>query len=338
MTAPQPRDSSDGRPPGGSPRPVKELRFAVVGAYVLDCFVETPRMPGWGEEYEARSVRTSPGGKAFNQAIALARLGGQVAAVGVVGEDGPGRDIQSALIREGVTTTGVEVRPDVSSAVCVCFVGDDGDSSIVWHIDDDVAVTPATVGNAARLITGADAVLITYEMSHGSVSAAIETTRDSEAMVIVQPAPPFPDAVANHALPWDLVDVLVANEAEAWSLLDDHADDRHPLTADLAKAVAVKVGVSTVVVTLGKDGCVLHHDQVSHHHPAYATHAVDATGAGDAFVASFAAGLAAGSPMTETIQLAQSAASWAVRNRGGYAAMPGSDQLATPSARRASSS
>ena len=72
-------------------RPIEELRFVVVGAYVADCFVNVPRLPAWGQEYEARSIRTSPGGKALNQAVALARLGAQVTAVGAVGDDGLGR-------------------------------------------------------------------------------------------------------------------------------------------------------------------------------------------------------------------------------------------------------
>jgi ribokinase len=74
----------------GARRPIGELRFVVVGAYVADCFVDTPRLPAWGETYQARSIRTSPGGKALNQAVALARLGAQVTAVGAVGDDGWG--------------------------------------------------------------------------------------------------------------------------------------------------------------------------------------------------------------------------------------------------------
>jgi sugar/nucleoside kinase (ribokinase family) len=85
-------------------RGINELRFVVIGAYVADCFVAAPRLPRWGEEYEVRSIQTSPGGKALNQAVALARLGAHVTAIGAVGEDGLGRDIMSALTREGIET------------------------------------------------------------------------------------------------------------------------------------------------------------------------------------------------------------------------------------------
>src|SRR6266567_4545203 len=133
-------------------RPIEELRFVVVGAYVADCFVNTAHLPAWGHEYEARSIRTSPGGKALNQAVALARLGARVAAVGAVGDDGLGRDILAALRRERVEVGGVQVRPKVASAICVCFVGDDGETSFVWRVGDDVAVTPETVRAAAGAV------------------------------------------------------------------------------------------------------------------------------------------------------------------------------------------
>jgi ribokinase len=90
--------------PETASRDLGEMRFAVVGAYVADCLVTAPRLPQWGEVYQARSIRTSPGGKGLNQAVALARLGAHVCAVGVVGDDGLGRDIVSALAREGIET------------------------------------------------------------------------------------------------------------------------------------------------------------------------------------------------------------------------------------------
>jgi hypothetical protein len=58
-------------------RPIEDLRFVVVGAYVADCIVRTPRMPVWGEEYEARSI---------------------------------GHDVLAALAREGIDASGVQRR------------------------------------------------------------------------------------------------------------------------------------------------------------------------------------------------------------------------------------
>lgn len=297
------------------------LRFVVIGAYVMDCFVRTPRLPGWGEEYEVRSIRTTPGGKALNQAVALARLGAQVTAVGVVGDDGPGADILAALARERIDPSGVERRADAATAVCICLVGDTGERAIAWHIDDDVAVTPGTVRRAETAVQLADAVLITFEMQVESVREAICAGRRLGARVVVQPAPPHSDPAGAQALPWDQVDVLVPNEAEARALLASGAAGDLP-AVDLAAALATDLGVPAVVVTLGASGCVSHAAGVSRQYPAPDVVAVDTTGASDAFTAVLAAHLTAGATPAHAIEAAQAAAAWAVQRAGGHESMP----------------
>jgi ribokinase len=284
-------------------------------------------MPVWGEEYEARSVRTSPGGKALNQAVALARLGAQVTAVGAVGDDGVGRDILAALTREGVDVTSVQSRANVSSAICVCFVGDRGENSIVWHIDDDVAITPDTVRSAAPAIHQADAVLITFELPPESIREAINAASDSGTLVLVQPAPPLADRSAAALLPWDLADVVVSNEAEARALLEAGQSGREFPADELAGALAAELGVPMVVVTLGEFGCVAHSERATRRYPVEKVEAVDATGAGDAFMATFTANLVGGAPVPDAIHAAQSSAAWAVRHSGGLEAMPESPRI-----------
>jgi sugar/nucleoside kinase (ribokinase family) len=84
------------------------------------------------------------------EAIGQLLTAAQVSAVGVVGDDGVGRDVLTALARERVDGRWVEVRKDVATTVCLSFVSDDGHSAIIWHIDDDVAVTPETVHRLRR--------------------------------------------------------------------------------------------------------------------------------------------------------------------------------------------
>lgn len=106
-------------------------RCVAVGGYVADCVVNTPRLPAWGDDYQVQSVHTSPGGKALNQAVALARLGSRVTAVGAVGEDPLGHDVSATLAREGVDVSGLQTRQQVATPVCVCLVGDDGRTSFL---------------------------------------------------------------------------------------------------------------------------------------------------------------------------------------------------------------
>ncbi len=299
-------------------RALNDLRIAVIGAYVVDCFVRTPVLPIWDSEYEVHSVRTSPGGKALNQAVALARLGAQVAAVGVVGGDGYGRDILGLLDRERIDTRWMDQRPDSPTAVCVCLVGDAGESSILWHIEDDMSVTTATVRNAAGAISDADAVLMTFEMPSESISETIRLASDHGTGVIVQPAPVLQDEVAARSLPWELVDLVVPNRDEARRLL---ADGQLPEVL-LARAINEQLGVKRVVVTLGADGCVMYGTDGQRHYPAHAVVPVDTTGASDAFTATLAAFLTAGAPEVDAVDAAQRAAAAAISRTGGYESMP----------------
>jgi ribokinase len=288
---------------------------------VVDCFVRTPVLPAWDAEYEVRSVRTAPGGKALNQAVALARLGTQVAAVGVVGGDGFGRDILELLRYEGVDVSWMECRDGVPTAVCVCLVGDDGETSILWHIDDEVSIGPATILGASGAIEAADAVLLTFEMPPESVGAAIVAASEWGRRVVVQPAPVLQDPGAARALPWDRVDLVVPNRVEARALLtgseaDQVADDQ------LARVLAGQLGMRHVVVTLGADGCAAHGPDGDRRYPAHEVALVDATGASDAFTATLVAYLSAGAGEAEAVEAAQRAAAVAISRPGGHESMP----------------
>lgn len=303
----------------GAGRPIEELRFVVVGTYVADCLVRTGRLPAWGHEYEARSVRLLPGGKALNQAIALSRLGAQVTAVGVVGADGVGQDVLGALERERVDISWMESREDVATSICLCLVGDEGESAILWHIDDDAAVLPETVSAAVSAIERADAVLVTFEVPIPTIREAISAARSCGARVFVAPAPVLADRADAGSLPWDQVDVVVPNEVEARALMDGGRDVP---TGELAGAVSHRLGVPTVAVTLGASGCALHTSGLSRLYPAHKAAAVDTTGAGDAFMATFAAYLTAGASEPDAVDAAQAAAARAVQHAGGHDSVP----------------
>ena len=69
--------------------------------------------------------------------------------------------------------TWVETRADAATTVCLCFVGDDGESAIIWHIDDEVAVLPENVRAAEPAIERADAVLMTFELPASAMHVSV---------------------------------------------------------------------------------------------------------------------------------------------------------------------
>jgi ribokinase len=163
-------------------------------------------------------------------------------------------------------------------------------------------------------------VLITFELPVPTIREGIGAAHRCGARVIVQPAPMLADQGSAMSLPWGQVDVLVPNEAEARALL---GDIQVGLAADgLASALGAELGVGTVVVTLGAAGCAAHTAGVTRQYPAPQAETVDTTGASDAFTATLAALITAGTPEDKAIPAAQTAAAWAIGHPGGYMSMP----------------
>jgi ribokinase len=177
-----------------------------------------------------------------------------------------------------------------------------------------------TVQRAAPALEAADAVLITFEMPAQAIQEAICRASSSHSLVVVQPAPSLIDRAAARSLPWDLVDVLVSNEAEARALITP--GQQAVPARQLAEVLSAELVVSTVVVTLGALGCVVYAERSSTLYPADEVIAVDTTGAGDAFAATFAAHVAMGTPMAEALRLGQSAAAHAIQRPGTSESMP----------------
>jgi ribokinase len=140
----------------------------------------------------------------------------------------------------------IATRGCTATTVCLCFVSEQGESAIVWHVDDDVAVTSETVLAAEAAFEGVDAVLMTFEMPVAAVREAISLGRDHGAQVFVQPAPRLANPADADSIPWDQLDVLVPNENEARALLQGDRDLREE---DLAGALFRGLAVPNVVVT-----------------------------------------------------------------------------------------
>ena len=145
--------------PAGS-RAIEDLCFV---AYVADCFINAPP-PGLSKTYDARSNPHDARRQTPESCSRPGWAGVQVTAVGVVGDDGIGRDALAVLDRERIDISGIESHGEAAATICLCFVSDEGESAIVWHIDDDVAVMPENVHAADSAIDRADAVLMTFEL------------------------------------------------------------------------------------------------------------------------------------------------------------------------------
>ncbi|AEH07655.1 PfkB family carbohydrate kinase [Candidatus Protofrankia datiscae] len=306
-------------------RPISELRFLVAGAYVLDCLISTPRLPAWGDDLRADAMRTVPGGKALNQAVTLAHLGAQVAAVGCVGTDVVGEAIRSALRAEGIDVSTMAAIPEAPTPVCVVYTRADGENAMVWRVPDALNVTAGHLITAVKTSGPGDALLVTFE-SPDQAAGIITAASDQGIRVILNPAPLPSDPAVIKAIPWEHVDMLVPNEAEARALLTGHSAAHGP-AEHLADAVADALGVRTVCATLAEHGCVLRIDGSTNAYPAPPADVIDVTGASDAFTAVLCAHLIAGTSPADAVHQAQAAAALTISRPGAYEALPTATEL-----------
>ena len=109
----------------------------------------------------------------------------------------------------------------------------------MWHIDEDLAVTPEIVRNAEPALRRADAVLATFEAPAPTIGKVLKRANRCDAQVLLQPAPPLSNPSAAATLPCGNVDVLVPNETEARAILEGVGVKRQALREDdLADALA----------------------------------------------------------------------------------------------------
>ena len=288
----------------------------VVGSLNMDLIVRAPRLPQPGETIAGHEFSTASGGKGANQAVAAARLGARVAMVGRVGADDFGRALRAALQHDGVDTQCVIEDPGTATGVAMIAVEDHGQNMIVIAPGANGRVMPEDIDRARPAIAKARIMLVQLEIPPETARHALHVARQAGVRTVFNPAPA-------QALPddlWPLVDVVVPNETEAEQLTGMATPD-----ADGAERAARELhrrGAGTVVVTLGSRGALALVDGRARLVPAFHVAAVDATAAGDAFVAALAVGLARGAQLDLALREASAAGALATTKLGAQPSLP----------------
>lgn len=235
--------------------------LAVIGAPFLDLtFVGLPRLPDSGTEVVARELRTVPGGTGM-QAIAAARLGLSAALVAPAGIDPSAAVLRSMFAAEGVAWVGHESGATSTTAI---LSTPDGVAMVTALGEEEPSAE-----DVARVDARAVVLSLGRLPLRPPAPAAYVTTGAIELDAGVRP-----DAARLAG-----VRALILNEAEA-SRVTAASD-----ALDAARRLAELV--PCVVVTLGAEGALAIDDGREARAPAPSVEAVDATGAGDLFVAAY---------------------------------------------------
>lgn len=288
--------------------------IVVIGSANADMVIHTAAMPKLGETRTGHDFQQNAGGKGLNQAVAIAKLGGDVTFVGAVGTDANGAMLLTTLQEHGVAFDGIQTA-DIPTGVAMITVVN-GDNSIIVNSGANAAMTPAVIDTYETLIAQSDYCVLQLEIPVETVVRICEIAAAHDTNVVLNPAPyrELPASV------YEKVTYCVPNEHEAAALIGT------PITDEATAIEAVKTlharGIPHVVMTWGGNGCVYNDGDTVVRHRAESTAVVDTTSAGDCFIGAMVARLAQGDELADAIAYASKAAAIAVSREGAAKSIP----------------
>ncbi len=296
-------------------------KIVVVGSSNTDMVIKSERLPAPGETILGGEFFMNPGGKGANQAVAAARLGGEVVFVAKVGNDIFGQQAVSGFKEEGIGTNFIGVDTQLPSGVATIMVDGKGENCIAVAPGANNSLSARDIELAMDQIDAASVLLMQLETPMETIEYVASLGHEKGKLVILNPAPaqPLSDALLAK------VDIITPNESEAELLTGikvETLDD-----AKAASAVLRKKGVGTVVITLGSQGAFVDSELFSGLVPVRKVKVIDTTAAGDTFNGALAVGIASGMKIKEAVLFANNAAAISVTRLGAQASAPGLEEL-----------
>jgi ribokinase len=292
------------------------LDVVVVGGVNTDYLIKGERLPAPGETLQGEVFQEALGGTGANQAVAAVRLGCRAGLIARVGADERGKRMRDQLAAEAVDVSHVQREPDASTGVALIFVDRAGEKQILTALSANRRLTGQDVYAAKESIASAKVLLAQLEVPVPVVGLALRLARAAGVRTVLDPAPAVP--LSDEVL--RLVDVIRPNASEAETLTGIPVRDRD--SAKRAAGALLSHGVGAVVVQAGEAGDLLVTPSQELLLRRLPVEPVDATGAGDAFAAALAVGLAEERPLVEAAALGNVAAALATTKLGAQAGLP----------------
>ncbi|GAB4022132.1 ribokinase [Spirosoma migulaei] len=296
-------------------------QILVVGSSNTDMVVKTQKLPAPGETVLGGTFLMNPGGKGANQAVAAARLGGQVTFVAKVGTDIFGQQAVAGFKQEGINTTHILTDNEYPSGVALINVDAAGENCITVAPGSNAHLQATETDEALQTTSPDTLVLLQLEIPLPTVEHVVKKAAERGLRVILNPAPAqqLPTALFQHLF------LITPNETEAELFTGIRVTDLP--TAKQAAQKLHELGVSNVVITLGSKGAYLSTGTQDELIPTATVKAIDSTAAGDCFNGALTVGLAEGQPLPDAIAFACKAASISVTRMGAQASMPTRDEV-----------
>lgn len=296
-------------------------KIVIIGSSNTDMVVKSSKLPVPGETVLGGDFAMNPGGKGANQAVAAARLGGDVTFICKVGNDMFGKQAIALYEKEGIDISQVSTDDKCQSGVALITVDSTGENCIAVASGANGTLSPSDIDKAAGVINKADLVLMQLETPLDTVEYAAELASRNGIKVILNPAPAqtIPDKLLRSLY------MIVPNTTEA-ELLSGKKIDSWESACNAAKIIADK-GVKIVIITLGAMGALVLDNGEYHKAEVQKIDAVDTTAAGDTFCGALCVALSEGLSIMDAVTFANKASGISVSRMGAQPSIPKREEL-----------
>ena len=296
-------------------------RIAVIGSSNTDMVIKTSKLPSPGETILGGNFFMNAGGKGANQAVAAARLGGNVSLIARTGDDVFGRQAKKIFDIDKIDTDYMLTDPDHPSGVALITVDAQGENCIVVAPGANNYLSKADIEIAMEEILRSEIILMQLEIPVETVSYVAEIAHEAGIKVILNPAPAA--RISDELL--SMLYMITPNETEAELISGIPVHDVE--SAAFAARNLYQRGVNVVIITLGSKGALLYSGENEIIIPVQKVEAIDTTAAGDVFNGAIAVAISEGLALDKAVEFACKAASISVTRMGAQSSAPYRNEL-----------
>jgi sugar/nucleoside kinase (ribokinase family) len=298
--------------------PDRAPSIACIGVSDWDRLIAISDYPEAGGFAKVLEEVSAPGGPTTNTAVALSRLGARVRLASAVGADERGELVRRSLEAAGVDTRWIAVKPEQVTTLATVIVSRNPLDRTIF-VETGAQLARGDQLDVAGLFSGDLLVLDVADVSLRRFlldlpSHTVPTTRLLGPLryLVEESVPDAFDLALRH-------DVIVSNEPDlldvtgTWTLSDATTAIQHRMRGENLRAA---------LITRAGEGCRVVTEAKSLNIPAFSVDVIDPTGAGDAFVAGVAWGMAQRWPWPQVGRFANAVGALACCSLGAQASLP----------------
>ena len=291
--------------------------ITVLGIFVADISFSGPKIPSIGETILGKKYNVGPGGKGCNQAIAIARLGGNTNFISKIGKDAYGELALKTLEKNKISTENIIQDGNQQTGVAGILVDQNtGKNAINVIVGAPSSLRISEIEKQINLIKRSKIFLTQLEVPKDVTLHCLKTAKENGCITILNPAPA--SEISKEF--YNNIDFFTPNETEAefYTGIKITSEKEAKQAADKL----LNLGIKKIIITLGEKGLFYSDGKEEIYLKAEAVKAIDTTGAGDAFNGGLAYGLSKEKPIKECLELANKVAGISTTKLGAGDAMP----------------